>query len=301
MDEAAANSVMYQIGVLKQDLERRSSNLLGSQRIAFNDMSIRSPRFSPPELGFYQALTWMYVFYYEAGRVSIPFLMQRFSTYDCDQEGKHRRHYKDVRRLRTFLQHNLNLDSSRDSELQRRCAEWFAEVCGSALPGSTEEWYESLLCVLRSAEGFLQAAIDCVREIERDQSSGLIIEQWETRIHRYHPKHEFERLVRIVIHDIGQDSLDAGRITERYYDSWVSDLNFRSDDLDFEEEGRRLIERTLLNEREATQPITGADIIKEYGIQPGPEVGRLLRESRKLYLTDPCSKAELLERLSNAL
>ena len=106
---------MYQIGVQKQELERRAYSLIGVQRMAFQEMSVRNPRFSPPELGFYQTVTWLYAFYYESGRVSLRFLRDHLHTYRFDIDGNHLRHYEEVGRLRTYLQHNLNL------RLHKRC------------------------------------------------------------------------------------------------------------------------------------------------------------------------------------
>ena len=301
MTQQGTASLMYQIGALKQELERRASSLIGVERVALQEMSIRSPRFSPPELGFYQVMTWLYVFYHEAGHISLPFFIERFSTYDFGAQGSHRRHYRDVRRLRTYLQHNLNLDSDRDLELQRTCEDWFSKSCGSAIPRSDKEWNDCLLRILESSEAFLLAAIECVRAIERDESADAIVEQWSVRLKRFHSKHEFQNLVAIVIHDMGQDSLEPSRLTERFYDKWNKSLQFMSVDYIFEQEARRLIEQTLLSETESPQPVTGEDIMREFSIPPGLQVRRLLTMSKELYYSDPCGKEELINRLKSTM
>ena len=145
----------------------------------------------------------------------------------------------------------------------------------------------------------MDAVIDCARAIERDESSRLIVEQWTVRLSRYHPKHEFENLVSIVIHDIGQDSLDPIHLTERYYDQWSRSLRFRSEDYVFIEDARRLIEQTILSEAELVSPLSGPDIMKEFGIPPGPEVGRLIRKAKALYDVSPCTASELIKQLRN--
>ena len=297
MAEAPVASLMYQIGVLKQELEERSASLLGVPRTAFQQTSVRNPRFSPPELGFYQTVTWLYAFYYEAGRVSLRFLIDRLETYGLGQDGDLGRHYEVVGRLRTFLQHNLNLDSVRNIRTRRTSEEWFSSACGSVIPGSDEEWNQCLVHILSDSETFLTATIECVRAVERDEASAMIIKQWSTRLVRDHPKHEFVNLVSMVIHDIGQDFLDPERLTERYYDSWVSNLRFRSEDYSFEEEGRRLIEHTILNEAQMPPPVSSQDIMKEFGIAPGPELGALLRKARALYAAAPCDRDQLIARL----
>ena len=297
MVEQTPSSLMYEIGASKEELESRCASLLGVRRTAFQELLLRSPRFSPPELAFYQVVTWLYGFYYEAGRVSLQFLLHLLPTYGLEYEGKHRRHYQEVQRLRTFLQHNLNLDSRHDLETQRICEDWFSESCGSVMPGSGCEWNRCVARILMESGEFLVAVVNCVRVVEKDESSSSIVAQWSSRLSRFHPIHEFEALVAIVINDMGQSSLDAHRITVRHYDKWSQDLQLRSDDYVFEIEARRLIEQTLLNEGELPLLITGQDVIRELGISPGVEVGRLLAKARALYFASPSNKEQLLERL----
>ena len=297
MVEPPVASLMYQIGVLKQELEERTASFFSISRKAFQQTSVRNPRFSPPELGFYQTVTWLYAFYYEAGRISLRFLMDRLETYRLGQEGDLCRHYEDLGRLRTFLQHNLNLDSVKDIRTRQTSEEWFSRACGTVIPGSDEEWNQCLVRILSDSKTFLAATIDCVRAIERDEASDMVLHQWSTRLLRYHPKHEFENLVSMVIHDIGQDFLDPAQMTERYYDSWISNLRFRSENYSFEGEARRLIEQTILNEAQMPPPVSGRDIMKEFGIPPGSEVGALLRKAKALYAAAPCDRDQLIARL----
>ena len=288
---------MYLIETRRQELEQRASSLIGIQRLAFQEISIRNPSFYSPELAFYQVLTWLYVFYYEAGRISIPFLMDKFSTYGLDTVGKHRQHYEDVRLLRTYLQHNLNLESSRDLTLRRSSERWFSYTCGSSMPGSSNDWECCLMEILSAAESFLLNTIDCVREIERDQSCESIVSQWSVRIRLYHPKHEFERIVEMVAHDFGQDGLDSVKLTARFYDKWTKALRFLRDDYDFDEEARKLVEQTILSENEALVPVSGLDLMREFGLRPGRQVKDLKERATELYHANPCSKGELICRL----
>ena len=288
---------MYQVAFHKEELESRASGLISNEIHAFQNISIRSPRLTPPELGFYLVLTWLYVFYYEGGRISFPFLLERFVTFGLDNDERHSRHFEEVRKLRTYFQHNLDLTYLRDAELREQCEQWFADTCGSRIPGDEREWTACLLQVLASAEAFLVASIECVRAIERDESSTTIIDQWLARLRQHHPRHEFESLVRKVIHDMGQDALDPQRITERHYDKWTNALRFVATNYKFEEEARKLIESTLLSESELPLPISGSDIMREFSLPPGREVGRLLEAARNLYKEDPVGKTELIERI----
>ena len=299
MAEQIVSSLMYRIGALREELDTRASSLLRERRIAFQEVFIRSPRSSPPELAFYQVITWLYGFYYEAGRTSLSFLNRMSEIYGLDMQGIYDRHYRDVRYLRTYLQHNLNLESKTDIETQRHCEDWFYECCGSAIPGAEAEWNDCLSYILLCCIEFLSVSIECVRAIERDEAVEAVTQQWLVRLKRYHPPHEFERLVAVVVHDIGQDTLDVGRITSRYYDRWSGDLLSRSVDYVFEEEARKLIEQTILSESDPPLPISASDIMRTFGFPPGPDIGRLLRIAKVLYLDKHCNKAELLNRLKD--
>ena len=289
--------LMYKLGVQREELEKRSALLLGKRGAGFQAMLLRSPRFSPPELGFYQVVTWLYGYYFEAGRVNIQFLLELLPSYDLQGADENLRHYQEVRSLRTFLQHNLNLESQRDLDIQMKCHQWFNEACGTAMPGDSCEWSKCVGRMLTDAVNLLSRLVECLRHIERDQFVQDIVNQWSTRLSRYHPMHEFEGLVSIIAHDMGQDALDSNRIARRYYDKWTKGLQYLTEDHNFEEEARKLIESTLLSESELLLPITGADVMKKMGIPPGPEVRKILERAKISYFSDPCTKEELLSRL----
>ena len=299
MARQSVNNLWSQISDLHDEINKRSSCILQIRRV-IEEMTLRIPQDSSPQLTFYQTVSWLYVFYLEAGRLSFRFLNERLPTYHLDDEHVYRDHYADVRRIRTFLQHNLNIDSKRDLELQRRCEEWFSTRCGSAMPGNDTEWNECLVSVLGESVAFLKAVVTCIREIKRDESSNMIARQWTVRLTRTHPKADYEAIVSKVINDIGQNAIDASQLTERHYEQWSKELRSRSEDYRFETEARKLIERTLLSDYDPPLPITGEDVMREFGIPPGPEVGRLLRRARIIYLDRPSNVAELVARLKQS-
>lgn len=298
MTDESLSGLMYKVVALKQELASRSAVLLGAEPVAFQEITVKHPRLESPELGFHQAVSWLYCFYYEAGRVSLTFLLGRFQVFGLDDDGMCQTHFEHIRSLRTYLQHNLDRSSLASSRVLRRCEEWFTSGCGSAIPGNDQEWTTCLVRVLAGTQRLLEAAIDCVREIERDEGCTTIVEEWSSRLRGYHPRSEFIRMVEMVANDMGQSGLNAARICDRYYDKWSKDLSLRTSGFDFETEARKLIEHTLLSEARLPLPITGQDLIRGLGIPPGPEIGKLLRTARILYDTNPCSKDELLSRLT---
>ncbi len=289
----ASSGLWYQLLVLHQEVVNRSRQLLDG-RDAFSQMQVRLPHASHAELSFYQTVTWLYAFYVEAGRVSFRLLVPRLEVYGLDEGMRNSRHFRDIRDLRTYLQHNLTLTSVREVKLQERCARWFVQHCGSAMPGDDEEWQRALFGVLESSYHFLSSINACVRMIEQDSSREVILEQWIVRLERHHDLHEYLKVVEAVIHDLGQPWLDAERIGNSHYGSWSSHIRSLSAGYNFEYEARRLVEQTIMNDYDLPLPITGADIMREFGLAPGRDVGRMLRKARSLYRHTPRGREQLI-------
>ena len=289
----ASAGLWYQLLVLHQEVVSRSRQLLGG-RDAFNQVLIRLPHASHAELAFYQTVTWLYALYAEAGRVSFRVLVPRLEVYGLDAGTGNSGHYRDVRDLRTYLQHNLTLTSVQDVKLQERCTKWFVRHCGSAMPGDEEEWRRALLGVVDSSYRFLSSINACVRMIEQDSSREMILEQWIVQLDRHHGIHEYLKVVEAVIHDLGQPWLDAERIANSQYGNWSSQMRSLSGGYVFEFEARRLVEHTIMNDYDLPLPITGSDVMREFGLPPGRDVGRMLRKARSLYRDTPRGREQLI-------
>src|ERR1700674_3799190 len=100
--------LMYQIVGKGEEINTLAIALLTVGPGAFEPISQRMPKFVPAELGFLRLVSWLYVFYWEAGKISVPYLSQRFDTYALDPGGKIRQHSSSIQKLRTYTQHNLD-------------------------------------------------------------------------------------------------------------------------------------------------------------------------------------------------
>ena len=294
-------ALMYQIFALRQELEHRSTGLLEDGLVPFANLSMASPRFDPAELGFIRAVTWFYGFYQEAGRISLPFLLERGNSYGLDETGSGNSHVNNIKLLRTYLQHNLNLQTERDSRLQAECEAWFYQTCGSRIPGNDDEWSRCLMALLKDAIGFLQRMISIVREIEKDEAQDMILDQWAFELRNFRHKHEFETVVAVVAWDLGHEFLDVRAICNRYYDKWSKQLRLKVGPYDFEDEARRLIEHTLITDAELPLPVSGSDIMTRFGLPPGPKIQALLKTAKSIYEVNPCSRETLLDEVSKRL
>ena len=116
----------------------------------------------------------------------MPFLVKLFGVYEIPD--RHSEHYAIVRAMRTYLQHNLGLRSSSDLDVRATCEGWFSRNCGSVWPGDESEWHECLVALPSDASGFVEAIVDCVRQIERDESRETLLDQWRLRLSPNPPK-----------------------------------------------------------------------------------------------------------------
>jgi hypothetical protein len=191
----------------------------------------------------------------------------------------------------------LNNEEPHDKKTMGDCHAWFSIHCGTAVPVSEEEWNMCLVALLHEALEFLEALLNVLRSIEKDESKEVICKEWMFRRNRYHPPHQFECLVSTIASDMGHEHIDAERLVRRNYDKWTQSLRNFSSEYIFEVEARKLIENAILVDLQKLMPITGEDLIREFSLQPGKLVGHLLGEARELYQRAPCSRAELIDRL----
>lgn len=206
-------------------------------------------------------------------------------------------HLDTIRFMRTLLQHNLDPTGNRNQEIQRSCETWFKRHCGTTTPGDNAEWQTSLLHLLTEAVEFLNTLKLCLRKIEQDKSRDQIVRDWDFRHKRHHSPEEYDQVISEAANDMGIGNLDIVRTRKRYYTQWSKKIALLGRDYNFKAEARKIVEHTLLSDDLSVLPITGQDIIGEFGLEPGSEVGRLLRIAQQLYIANQCSREELLERL----
>ncbi len=289
-------SLMYQILGLREEIDQVTLKLNKTDGF-FGSLSLRMPRFVPSELGFLRTISWLYVLYYETGKVNVNFLTERFSAYNIDSNKKLSKHQLSVQQFRTFLQHNLDPKEQHNLVIQKSCEEWLDDRCGTPIPGNEQQWNSCLINLLSESIDFLTALRICIRNIEKDESREEILREWNFLRNRFHSPYEFDLLISKVAADMGRENLDAVRLRKRFYEEWVKELELLQGNNNFEVEARKLIEHVLLYKLTPVLPITGNDIIKEFNISPGPEVGKFLERARKLYSAEPCSRDDLLKKL----
>lgn len=298
-EEGTGDSAAALLGVLRRRDEANalSRGLVGLEYLLFPATSLDTPPLQPAELGFLRVVAWLYVHYYEVGVVGVKFLAGLFMTYEIPEPDRLWRHMHHVGRLRTYLQHNLDPHKATDRETQNEAEEWFRGACGSRIPAMDAQWTYCLAVLLTGAEQFLHGCVKTLRGIEADESRDEIVTQWVFRVRRHHPPAAFDPIVAQVSTDIGRSHLDVVRFRRRFYDRWVDALNVLDGEYDFPLEARRLIETTLVLDATPVLPITGRDVMAEFGIAPGPAVGAALEHAMAVFREAPCDRDTLMEKI----
>lgn len=286
--------LMYNIFRRIEEIDRICYSVIEEK--LFGNISITMPKFLPSELGFIRVTSWFYVLYFELGKISIDYFNNLIPTYNPSLE-KSISHINTIHHLRTYLQHNLDPTKSHNKAIQKHCETWLSTKCNTAIPSTEEQWQNCLCALLEEATEYLDALIFSIRSIEQDESSEVIFSNWLNRRNKYHPPHDFDKLISIVANDMGKDYLDVVRFRKKYYSEWADHfLNCKSD-YTFEFEARKLIESVLISNTPPILPITGKDIIEEFKLPPGPVVGELLEMAKEIYSSQHCSAQDLLFKL----
>lgn len=289
------SDVMLDILTLRKNIDRLSRNL--TQRQIFGESEFNIPNFTNSELGFIKTVSWLYIHYYELGKVDVNFLLLKFKVYSIDPKEEHSAHYDLVHHLRTYLQHNLDLTKQRNQKMEQYCGSWFRSVCATSYPNTSDDWEQCLKKLLVDARNFLDEIIICIQNIEADESIDQIIKDWNFYRDRYHPPYEFENLISKVASDMGRDLIDSNKLCKKFYNDWKKALEHLNPGYSFEIEARKLIEYTLLTEMTSVMPITGIDIMSYFEVEPGPRVNELLKIAKKIFEEELCNKDDLLKKI----
>lgn len=296
----SAKSKMYELLEFLNEINNISSKLPNIGPV-FNHVSLSLPKLDPSELGFIRVVSWLYVQYYEAGKLRSELLTRTFSVYQLDESGERADHRIRIQKLRTYTQHNLSPSESHSKNIESACEEWFRVSCGTNVPGTEEHWQKLLFAIIEDAKKYLECLRDALRHVEQDESKEQLLQQWTLRINQYHAPYEFDRIISIVTTDLGRDAIDVVKFRKRYYDKWRKEFEVRTDDCDFENEARKLIEHALLSEQQNILPLNGKDIMNIFHIAPGPKLAEVLNLARDLFTIQPCSKNELITKLKEKL
>ena len=286
---------------LRGELESSAIRFVTRPYPVFRTVTQRQPDVGAnPELAFLQIVSWLYMYYFEAGRPGLTFLRRQADSFSPGpvEEWKH---IQIVQSLRTSLQHNLELSRESDIELQSLCGAWFRAACQHVQPRTEDEWRMCIRQILIEAADLIEILLATVRAIEVSEFRDTILIQWQRELDRHHDPVEFDTTIEIVCADLGHEGLDVVAFRNRHLAAWRKRIDQLDDGFDFQFEARRMVEDALLSEWPRLLPITGTDIIRELGIPAGRNVGRALEMARAFYQAGTFGREDLLEEVSRKM
>ena len=278
------------LNVAVTDLRGSLASFVGPD--AMTEVTIRPPVDGGGEISFFRLIAWSYALVFEAGRISIPFLLRLAGAYEQQSES-----IQLIRALRTWSFHNLGFDSERDRQLSRLVHRWFLGACQRSPPVKDADWnccFEQLCDLVGEVVKQCQQAVTVVLSSPDDGES--VIEDLHNRIERFWPPHKFDALVLAVAVQLGV-RIDVVKFRTPRLAKWRSFLANIPEDDDPAEAIMRLMEHDLLEYEDGVLPISGRDVMAHLKIPPGPEVNAMLRHARELSGAGVRDKDELLKRL----
>ncbi|AKT37936.1 hypothetical protein [Chondromyces crocatus] len=199
--------------------------------------------------------------------------------------------FRDLRALRTYFQHGLDLSSDKNRLTYNTVIAWFRDRCEADDPGR-EHWralsasfLDSWQDVTRRMTHIARRALDAPNREhvarELDKESGRL------------PEWRWRQIVQAAAEDLGL-ATDAGAFLRSHLQEMGEALRKTAPSKDaIESAARRLAEVWLIKIADMA-PVNGSDFIAR-GLTPGPRVGAALRLARELWPKDrSMSKAELI-------
>ena len=267
-------------------------NTLGSfvSPDALAEVNLRPPVDGNGENSFLRLVAWSYVLIFEAGRISVPFLLRVSGTYEVERSS-----IDLVHAMRTWSFHNLGFINDRDLRISRLVHRWFADVCGKATPDTQAQWntcFEHLCEIVRRIVLQCQKAVTGI--LLSPDDGDVVIGDLQYRLDRFWSANRFDELVGEIAIGLGV-RIDVVTFRAPKLAKWRLFLQSIPDDDDPVEAVTRLIERDLLEYEDSVLPISGHDVMSLLDIAPGTMVGTLLRYARELFSTGVREKDLLLE------
>lgn len=209
--------------------------------------------------------------------------------------------FRDLRALRTFFQHGLDLRSDKNRLTYDTVIAWFRARCGADDP-RREHWRALSASFLDSWHNVAQRMTRVARRA-LDAPNRDLVERQLDRISGRLPEWRWREIVQAAAADLGL-ATDAAAFLRIHLQEMAEALRKAAPSkTTIDSVARRLAEPRLIS-MAAMAPVDGSDFVGR-GLTPGPRVGAAIRLARELWEKDrSLSKAALisvvLERLGPA-
>jgi hypothetical protein len=270
-------------------------------REAFGDLNIRPPAGEADEASFLRLIAWCYSLLFEAGRITVPFLLDlnlREAIVTGSQRHKEARVM--VQYLRTIMFHNLGFDEEHDVNIRKAVSDWFLETCGAVFPNSAAEWnkcFERLCNSVRDLVAHCSLVLSVVASSPEDRET--ILKDLGQRLNRDWEAHQFDRMIEDAASRLGE-RINARAFRERRLNDWRRFLAALPEEADAELEMERLIDGEIADHFRSRSPVRTRELMDVLGLDPGPEVKRAMEIAQGIFESGVRDRDELLAKVRAA-
>ena len=276
------------------DLRNSLRSFVGED--AVGEITVRPPAGDGDEASFLRLVAWSYALVFEAGRVTIPYLLEL--TDGAPERSAGLREARDlIHDLRTWSFHNLGFERTHDISISRHVQRWFLKTCGACPPDGPDAWRSCVLALCAEVGTIVVHCKGALTNVLCSADDGeAATADLRRRIDRTWPAHKVHSFVGDAAIRLGI-SVDSKKFSASRLATWQTFLKSLPDRDDPEGCMIRMIERDLLEHATQLLPIDGRDVMKSLGIGPGPEVASALGRAREIYRSGIHDPKVLLERL----
>ncbi len=263
---------------------------------SMGDLNVRPPAGDADEASFLRASAWCYLLFFEAGRISIPFLLN-LNGFSSEEFAKiHKITLRNIHALRTLLSHNLGFGDEHDLEIRKFASDWFVGTCGAVFPTNIVQWKSCCNRLFEDSGALIEYSSEVLSNCASAPERDIIFEKLRIRVQRDWPASEYDKLVSDAAARIGE-SINARALREQRLNHWRKFVETLPDDADIVNEVMRIIESDVLDHFRTRLPITGQDLIVALDLAPGPHVRDALEIARREFdkgVRDPKTLIELV-------
>ena len=266
---------------------------------AMREVVVRPPADIADEASFVRLVGWSYALLYEAGRVTLPYILRlpiggATSTSSLQTRGL-------IAELRTWLFHNLGFESDRDMEIRQRANQWCNAVCGATTPSTSEQWEKCFAALCKSLLDLLEHCNQVFSHISAStEDRDAFFLGLRSQLNRTYEPQQFDRIVEESTNIMGE-SINVRAFRSARIADWRAFMADLPEDADLVAEITRRIESELVAHVQSRLPVTGRDIMDALGMAPGPEVKRALDRARALFESGVRDRSALLEKLAEPI
>ena len=241
------------------------------------EISLRLPSDFGGELAFYRLVIWGYVLVNEAARVPLAFLAGLPPL-------KANRSFRDeMRRLRTYLTHNLGLSKARDQRTRAFVHRWFREACGHGSPEGAAHYAACCDRLAGRLRELLDGAIAACDLLDGPEDGPRLVADLRGRLEVDWEASRFDPLVEKCAARLGDPGIDLMDFRSRQLDKWREALS-QADENERERVLEQRIEADLLAAIGDALPRIVREKLQQVAASAEATVAALLllRETRRL-------------------